>query len=118
MTLDTTTTSADRQKRQTLLIIDRVAAQHGFTRAQLLAPGRTAKVVVPRQMAMSLARELTEASSPDLASWFNREDHGTVLHAVDANRRRCRKEPRFRALYAKMKAGLTLSLKNDGEPAK
>lgn len=42
---------------------------------------RTRALVRPRQIAMSLAKELTSMSLPDIGSSFGGRDHTTVLHA-------------------------------------
>jgi len=43
--------------------------------------GRVREVVVPRQVAMYLIRELTSHSLPEIGQFFGR-DHSTVMHAV------------------------------------
>ena len=42
---------------------------------------RTRSIVRPRQIAMAIARELTNRSFPEIAAAFNRQDHTTVLYA-------------------------------------
>ena len=42
---------------------------------------RTRALVRPRQIAMSLAKELTSMSLPDIGGAFGGRDHTTVLHA-------------------------------------
>jgi chromosomal replication initiator protein len=56
------------------------AAAFGLTRERLLARDRSPKVALARQIAMYLARELTEVSLPEIGRGFAR-DHSTVLHA-------------------------------------
>ncbi|HEX4613399.1 MAG TPA: helix-turn-helix domain-containing protein [Urbifossiella sp.] len=62
-------------------IIKRVAAAFGVTEKELLGASRLRRVLVPRQVAMFLAREVCGLSFPRLATAFGR-DHTTVLHAV------------------------------------
>lgn len=62
-------------------IIKRVAAAFGVSPKELLGSSRLRRVLVPRQVAMFLAREACGLSFPRLAAAFGR-DHTTVLHAV------------------------------------
>jgi len=49
--------------------------------ADLLSKKRTRTYARPRQIAMSLARELTQLSLPEIGLEFGGRDHSTVLHA-------------------------------------
>ncbi|MGA0561717.1 chromosomal replication initiator protein DnaA [Ancylobacter sp. VNQ12] len=61
----------------------RVVAKHySVTRADLMSQRRTATVVLPRQVAMYLAKTLTLRSLPEIGRRFGGRDHTTVLHAV------------------------------------
>jgi chromosomal replication initiator protein len=55
--------------------------QFGLSHEELLSPLRTARVAWPRQVAMYLARELTQESLPAIGREFGGRDHTTVLHA-------------------------------------
>jgi chromosomal replication initiator protein len=59
-----------------------VARQYNVSRADLLSSRRTANVVMPRQVAMYLAKTLTLRSLPEIGRRFGGRDHTTVLHAV------------------------------------
>ena len=62
--------------------IQRVAADHfGVSREELLAHDRRPHVVYARQVAMFLARELTDATLPAIGKGFGGRNHSTVLHA-------------------------------------
>ena len=61
-------------------IIEETALAFGAVARALRAPGRRPEVVLPRQVAMYLARRLLGRSFPNLASAFGR-DHTTVLYA-------------------------------------
>jgi chromosomal replication initiator protein len=50
--------------------------------ADLLSNKRTRSVTRPRQMAMALAKELTNHSLPEIGQMFGGRDHTTVLHAT------------------------------------
>lgn len=58
-----------------------VAAEFGIDVAELKARKRTRAVAYPRQIAMYLCRELTDASLPKIGEEFGGRDHTTVLHA-------------------------------------
>ena len=60
----------------------RVASHYNVSRADLLSSRRTAAVVMPRQIAMFLAKSLTLRSLPEIGRRFGGRDHTTVLHAV------------------------------------
>lgn len=48
---------------------------------ELISKKRTRTIARPRQMAMCLARELTQLSLPEIGNAFGGRDHSTVLHA-------------------------------------
>ncbi|MEM6427904.1 MAG: chromosomal replication initiator protein DnaA [Deinococcota bacterium] len=50
--------------------------------ADLLGKGRRQELVIPRQVAMYLIRDLTEHSFPEIGQFFSGRDHSTVMYAV------------------------------------
>ncbi len=50
--------------------------------ADMFSKRRQAHIVLPRQVAMYLAKELTQKSLPEIGDAFGGRDHTTVLHAV------------------------------------
>jgi chromosomal replication initiator protein len=50
--------------------------------ADMYGKRRLAHIVLPRQIAMYLAKELTQKSLPEIGDAFGGRDHTTVLHAV------------------------------------
>jgi chromosomal replication initiator protein len=58
-----------------------VAEYYKIKVADLLSKRRTRVVTRPRQMAMALAKELTNHSLPEIGDAFGGRDHTTVLHA-------------------------------------
>lgn len=50
--------------------------------ADLLAKSRVRQVARPRQIAMTLSKELTDHSLPEIGDYFGGRDHTTVLHAT------------------------------------
>ena len=59
-----------------------IADTFSVSLAALEGPGRTQAIVAPRQLAMYLCRELTDASLPAIGRAFGGRDHTTVLYAV------------------------------------
>jgi hypothetical protein len=59
-----------------------VCQKYNITLAEMLSAHRTANVVLPRQIAMYLAKLLTGKSLPDLGRRFGGKDHTTILHGV------------------------------------
>ncbi len=58
-----------------------VAEYYKIRVADILSKRRSRSVARPRQMAMALAKELTNHSLPEIGDAFNGRDHTTVLHA-------------------------------------
>lgn len=50
--------------------------------ADMYSKRRTANIALPRQIAMYLAKELTQKSLPEIGNMFGGRDHTTVLYAV------------------------------------
>jgi len=59
-----------------------VARFFGVKVNDLKGPRRHKQIVVPRQIAMYLARKHTDLSLPEIGKRFGNRDHTTVLHAV------------------------------------
>ena len=51
--------------------------------AELKGKKRVRQIVVPRQIAMYLSRELTDSSLPKIGQEFGGKDHTTVMHAYE-----------------------------------
>jgi len=58
-----------------------VAEYYKLKMADLLSKRRSRSIARPRQMAMALAKELTNHSLPEIGDAFGGRDHTTVLHA-------------------------------------
>ena len=58
-----------------------VADYYHIKMVDLLSKKRTRNLTRPRQIAMSLARELTTMSLPEIGKAFGGKDHSTVIHA-------------------------------------
>jgi len=63
------------------MIMAQTAAYSEYTIEELCGPNRSRNLVLGRQIAMYLCRELTEMSLPQIGSEFGGRDHTTVMHA-------------------------------------
>jgi chromosomal replication initiator protein len=70
-----------------------VAESFDVSPSQLKGKQRKRSVLVPRQVAMSLIRELTSLSLKDIGSFFSGRDHSTVLNSIDRIEELKQKEP-------------------------
>ena len=59
-----------------------VADFYNIKVADMYSKRRPANIAMPRQIAMYLAKELTQKSFPEIGDLFGGRDHTTVLHAV------------------------------------
>ena len=76
---------ADRQPRPITvdMILDATVEQFGFSKEELIGKSRRRPLVIARQMAMYVTRQLTDLSFPLIAREFGGRDHTTVMHACD-----------------------------------
>jgi chromosomal replication initiator protein len=68
--------------RRTVRDVQRATCEaFGLSLDELLSESRVARIAWPRQVAMYLARELTDATLPAIGREFGGRNHTTVLHA-------------------------------------
>ena len=58
-----------------------VAEYFNLTTQELKAKRRNKTIILPRQIAMYLSRQLTNLSLPEIGHSFGGKDHTTVLHS-------------------------------------
>src|SRR5690606_20890774 len=69
-------------KTVTISTIQEAVADHfGMKVEDMMTKRRNRSVAYPRQIAMYLARELTDSSLPKIGEEFGGRDHTTVMHA-------------------------------------
>ncbi len=73
----------------------------------LLSRRRSRSIARPRQMAMFLAKELTEHSLPEIGNAFGGRDHTTVLHACRKIKSLCESDGRLREERARLSRELS-----------
>lgn len=76
------TFGSPKQGNISIDIIQKVVAdKYGISVSDLKGKKRNKNVVIPRQFAMFIARELTEYSTTDIGIEFGGRDHTTVMHS-------------------------------------
>lgn len=74
-----------------------IAESCGISISQIKSARRNRSIAWPRQVAMYLARELTDKSLPHIGREFGKRDHTTVSHAIEAVKQRMAADPIYRA---------------------
>ena len=70
-------------RKVTIEAIQRAVAEHfGMRVSDLKQKNNSRQVVVPRQIAMYLAKQMTEASLPEIGRQFGNKHHTTVMHSI------------------------------------
>jgi chromosomal replication initiator protein len=89
---------ASRPSAVTIQAIQQTVADYfGIRLEEMRAKRRTKAVAFPRQVAMYLARELTDASLPRIGEAFGGRDHTTVMHACDRVKHALQQDPHLAA---------------------
>jgi chromosomal replication initiator protein len=75
----------DQQSRKVSIeaIQKAVSEQFGLRLPEIKAKNNSRQIVFPRQIAMYLAKHLTEASLPEIGRQFGGKHHTTVLHSIE-----------------------------------
>jgi len=60
-----------------------VAEQFGLRANEIKAKSNSRAIVFPRQIAMYMAKHMTEASLPEIGRQFGGKHHTTVMHSID-----------------------------------
>ncbi|SJZ79711.1 chromosomal replication initiator protein DnaA [Selenihalanaerobacter shriftii] len=78
------------------LIQEVVTNYYNLEMKDMKSKKRTRAIAFPRQVAMYIARELTDSSLPKIGDEFGGRDHTTVIHGYDKISNKLKEEPRFR----------------------
>jgi chromosomal replication initiation ATPase DnaA len=87
-------------------IIFAVAKAFGVAPIDVMSHRRTYDVVLPRQVAMYLAKTTTLRSLPDIGRQFGGKDHSTILHGVRKIAARMAVDDSFRAKVEALRASV------------
>jgi chromosomal replication initiator protein len=75
-----------------------VAERFQIKQAQLKEKSNTKRVVYPRQVAMYLVKELTDASLPEIGRAFGGKHHTTVIHSIHKIEQKRHNDPELNRL--------------------
>lgn len=86
--------ASPKQSNVTLEVIQRVVADYfALSFNDMKGKKRTKAIAHPRQVAMYIAREITEYSTTEVGMEFGGRDHTTVMHACQKIEERIRADP-------------------------
>ena len=88
-------------------IIKKVSGHFNIKVADLKSPKRLKAVVLPRQVAMYLARQLTSSSYPEIGERFGGKDHSTIIHAIRKVERMMEENYQLRQTVETLRQSLT-----------
>jgi chromosomal replication initiator protein len=77
-------------------VIETVAKYYSISVPEMVSPSRNRELVQPRQIAMYLIRQETDASLPEIGSLLGGRDHTTIIHGVDRVKERLEAEETLR----------------------
>jgi len=75
--------------------------------SDLTSHRRSRNIVLPRQIAMYISRELTDLSLPEIGASFGGKDHTTVMHACSKIREKIKNNNDFKEIIDKIKEIIT-----------
>lgn len=92
-----------KQNNVTIETIQKVVADYfSLSYTDLKGKKRTKAISFPRQMAMFIAREITEYSTTELGMEFGGRDHTTVMHGCQKIEERLKAEPSLETTIQKL----------------
>jgi chromosomal replication initiator protein len=83
-----------------------VATHFNIKVADIKSPKRLKALVLPRQIAMYLARQLTSCSYPEIGERFGGKDHSTIIHAIKKMEKQMDQDFQLRSIINGIKNGL------------
>jgi len=94
---------APKQNNVTIDTIQKVVAEYfSLSSTDIKGKKRTKAVSFPRQLAMYIAREITEYSTTELGMEFGGRDHTTVMHGCQKIEERLKAEPSLETTINKL----------------
>ncbi len=99
---------ASHRRAVTIEDVQKIIAQfYNLRVADLLSKSRKKIIVFPRQMAMALAKDVTQASLPTIGEAFGGRDHTTVLYACRKVAISRKQDPKLDNAFMRLRQELT-----------
>lgn len=96
----------EKNREITVEEIQKIVANHfNIKVADLKSPKRLKALVLPRQIAMYLARQLTACSYPEIGERFGGKDHSTIIHAIKKIEKQLDQDFQLRSIINGIKNG-------------
>ncbi len=92
------------------LVVETVAKFFNISVPDIVSAGRNKELVQPRQVAMFLIRQETDASLPEIGALLGGRDHTTVMHGVDRIKDRLESEDQLRRAVMSLREQLYMSV--------
>jgi chromosomal replication initiator protein len=97
----------DKTKDVTVEMIQKYVADHFRIKlSEIKSDKRLKALVVPRQIAIYLCRDLTKASYPEIGERFGGKDHSTIIHSVKKIEKQMAQDLEIRSTIENLKRGL------------
>lgn len=97
----------DKSRDLTVEIIQKFIADHfNIKVSELKSEKRVKNLVVPRQIAIYLCRELTKASYPEIGEKFGGKDHSTIIHSFKKVDKQLLQDYEMKSTIENLKRGL------------
>lgn len=115
-TAETPTTTLPESTRAIQTIKETVAQEFGIQVSELEGNVRREPLPMIRHVAMALCYELIEyITLQGIATSFNRSEHQTILHGINATQSRCDISPTFKARVDRVRKAAKLILSKDAK---
>jgi len=88
-------------------IIKKISSHFNIKISDMKSAKRLKAVVLPRQIAMYLSRQLTSSSYPEIGDRFGGKDHSTIIHAIRKIEKLIEEDFQLRSTIENLKKELT-----------
>ncbi|MFA4981973.1 MAG: chromosomal replication initiator protein DnaA [Candidatus Omnitrophota bacterium] len=94
---------AEGEKKVSIEMIQKKVSEYfDIKLSDMRAKNRSKAIAYPRQIAMYLARQLTDYSLPEIGEYFGGRDHTTVIHAYDKIENDLKSKEGFKSLVDRL----------------